>query len=139
MKQLIATGTIEIEATASRVWDVLVKCEHIREWDDVPETFNADSLSLGSVLEWNGSARLTVTRFELAQYVQMSYHNPKWEGEVDGIVYAFEVDSSNGPSVLSISVGDWAKAPDGKGEDYHQASVEFVQDALSKIKEIAER
>jgi len=40
-----------IMAPVSRVRDVIVRPEYIRQWDDVPEEFEASSLAMGSMLE----------------------------------------------------------------------------------------
>jgi uncharacterized protein YndB with AHSA1/START domain len=137
-QQLIAEDQVQISAPVSRVWDVIVRPEYIRQWDDVPESFTASSLGPGSVLEWPGSARLTVTRFHPHWRLRLAYHNPKWNSSVDGIAYDFELQRSSIGSLLIARVGDWAKAPDGRAQDYYDASIEFVQNALAKIKELAE-
>lgn len=138
VQQLVAEGRIHIGAPVSRVWEVLVRPEYIRQWDDVPEGFDGTSLAPGSVLEWPGSARLTVTGFHPHSHLRLAYESPKWGSKVDGIAYEYELQASSGGSLLIVRVGDWAKAPDGRAADYHDASVEFVRSALAKIKELAE-
>ena len=137
-QQLIATDQVRISAPVSKVWDVLVKPEYIRQWDDVPEGFDAATLTAGSVLEWPGSARLEVTVFNPYSRLRLAYQNPTWDAAVDGIAYDYELQQSAGGSVLIARVGDWANAPDGRAHDYYDASVEFVQAAMAKIKELAE-
>lgn len=138
-QHLIAEEAVQINATASRVWDVLVRPEYIRQWDDVPEDFEASSLVMGSVLEWAGSARLTVTLCEPQSHLRLAYHSPNWSSPVDGIAYDYELQESSGGSRLIVRVGNWAKAPDGRAQDYYHASIEFVQAAVVKIKQLAER
>ena len=137
-QQLIVKGQVQIRSPASKVWNVLVRSEYIRKWDDVPESFEAESLTTGSVLEWPGSARLTVTVFNPRSRLCLAYQNPKWDSKVDGIAYDYELQESSDGSLLIARVGDWAKVPDGRAQDYHDASIEFVQTALAKIKELAE-
>jgi uncharacterized protein YndB with AHSA1/START domain len=136
---LIAEKTVQIEASASAVWEVLTTTRHIKEWDDVPDSFASDSLSLGSILEWEGQARLTVTEYNPYSCLRMSYHNPKWLGKVDGIDYVYLIRSSDKFCELIVRVGDWALAPDGNGKNYFEASIDFVEEAADKIKSIAER
>lgn len=138
-EQLIATDQVRISAPVSRVSNVLVQPDYIRRWDDVPEGFAAASLTAGSVLEWPGSARLTVTVCDPYSRVRLAYQNPKWDVAVDGIAYDYELQEVAGESLLIARVGDWAKAPDGRAQGYYDASVEFVQTALPKIKALAER
>lgn len=88
--------------------------EYIRQWDDLPESFEVASLVTGSVLEWPGSARLTVAVFSPYSRLRLAYQNPKWDSNIDGIAYDYdyELRESSGGSLLIASVGDWAKAPD---------------------------
>jgi uncharacterized protein YndB with AHSA1/START domain len=137
-QQLIAEDQVQINSPVSRVWDVIVRPEYIRQWDDVPENFEASSLVTGSVLEWPGSARLTVTVCDPRTHLRLAYHNSAWNAQVDGIAYEYELQESPNGSRLIARVGDWAKAPDGRAQDYYHASIEFVQNALAKIKELAE-
>lgn len=137
-QQLIAKDQVQISSPVSEVWDVLVRPEYIRQWDDVPEGFEAASLTTGSVLEWPGSARLTVTVCNPHSRLRLAYQNPKWDSKVDGIAYDYELQESSDGSLLIARIGDWAKAPDGRAQDYYDASIEFVQTALARIKELAE-
>lgn len=136
---LIAENTVQIQASPDAVWEVLTRTAHIKAWDDVPESFTADSLSEGAVLEWEGYAVLTVTQYNEPNCLRMSYHSPKWPRTVDGIEYAYMVEPSAGSCELTIRVGDWAFAPDGNGKNYFDASVDFVAEAAEKIKRIAEQ
>jgi uncharacterized protein YndB with AHSA1/START domain len=138
-EKLIAEDAIEINASPSKVWDILVIPRCIKEWDDVPDSFTSDSLSLGAVLEWEGQARLTVTEFAPQSRLYMAYHSPNWNAQVPGIGYEYILRSSDDSCGLTIRVGDWALAPDGKGRDYFEASLDFVVAATAKIKEMAER
>lgn len=104
----------------------------------MPESFEAASLTIGSVLEWPGNARLSVTVFNPHSRLRLAYQNPKWDSKVDGIAYDYELQESSDGSLLIARVGDWARAPDGRAQDYYDASTEFVQNALAKIKELSE-
>jgi len=136
---LIAESTVRIQASPDAVWKVLTSTAHIREWDDVPADFTADALSAGSILEWEGHAVLAVTEYAPPGCLRMSFHSPKWPEAVPGIEYAYMIRPLRDCCELAIRVGDWSLAPDGKGQDYFDASVDFVADAAGKIKDIAER
>lgn len=136
---LIAEHSIRIQASPDAVWEVLTRTAHIREWDDVPEGFTADALFAGSVLEWTGYAVLTITGYDAPRSLRMAYHSPKWPQPVEGIEYAYTIRPTQGGCELTLQVGDWALAPDGNGQDYVDASVDFVTEAAAKIKDIAER
>ncbi len=133
-----ARNTVLINAPAELVWSVLTRAESIRQWDDVPETFTEESLSQGSVLEWEGAARLTVTAFEPERLLRLDYVSPKWNVESVGIAYEYSLAPSGEGVSLTLAVGDWDKAPDGKAGEYFEASEEFVSEAGAKIKALAE-
>lgn len=135
---LNAEATVQITASTGAVWDVLTRTDHIRQWDDVPDGFRSDTLVLGSVLEWDGQARLTVTEYRPHSLLRMAYHSPKWSSPVDGIDYLYIIRPSDGQTELTIRVGDWRLAPDGNGKNYFEASLDFVATAARKIKSIAE-
>lgn len=136
---LIAEHVVQVRATPAAVWDVLTRAANIREWDDVPESFTADTLAAGSVLEWEGYAVLKVVEFDVPRSLRMAYHSPRWERPVDGIEYAYLLSPAASGCELTLRVGDWALAPDGNARDYFDASVDFVADAAAKIREMSER
>jgi hypothetical protein len=70
--------------------------------------------------------------------LRLAYPNPAWNTQVDGIGYEYELQESADGSRLIARVGDWASAPDGRGQEYSHASIEFVRNAVVKIKELAE-
>ncbi len=137
VQQLIVKESIEINAPAATVWDILVTTRYMKEWDDVPEGFTDDQLRLGSVLEWSGHARLTVVQFEPHKCLKLSLVAASWQPPIpDNIAYTYALAGKGGQTILTITVGDFGQLPDG--QDYYDASVEFSQTATQKIKELAE-
>lgn len=142
VQKLIVKETIEISAPITKVWAVLVTPRYIKEWDDIPEGFADDQLRLGTVIEWPGHAKLTVVVFEPGKCLSMTLVVASWSPPIpDDIAYTFDLAESEGAesgrqTILTVTVGDFGRLPDG--QDYYDASVEFAQTAVQKIKELAE-
>lgn len=143
MPELIVKKNVTIDASASKVWDVLTKPEHIRQWDDVPEDFKEAQLSMGSELIWeHGNSdkditKLTVTEFEAKRLLKERwYSSTVASAEAHDINYIFSLSESNGKTILLLSIGDWGLLD--KGQDFYDASLEFAENASQKIKELAE-
>lgn len=141
-KPLTAVQKVNIAAAAHVIWDVLTKPEYIRQWDEVPDSYTGGDLNLGSVFEWKGeggSTTLAVSVFDPPKSLAMRLYNTSWELEESeySIAYRFEIARlPEGGSELAIEVGDFVELPDG--EDYYDASVDFVEVASAKIKALAE-
>ena len=138
MEKLITNDTITINASASKVWEVLTTPGYIRQWDDVPESFTDSQLKQGSVLHWAGYSKLTVTRFEPNRLLKMNMYVEKWErpeSEFD-VAYTFRLKEDGHTTSLTISIGDFASAPGG--QELYDTSVEFGRTAAEKIKALAE-
>lgn len=137
MKKLIAEKSVEIKAHVAKVWEVLIMPAFIKQWDDVPDGFGEASLQQGSVMEWEGHAKLTVVAFEPEKLLKMQFISPTWPEPVpQDIAYTFTLGEAIGLTTLTIAVGDFSVLSDG--HDYYVASVEFVHSATQKIKELAE-
>ncbi|MBK8902675.1 MAG: SRPBCC domain-containing protein [Anaerolineaceae bacterium] len=137
MNKLTAEKSIEIKAHVSKVWEVLITPAFIKQWDDVPEDFGEASLRQGSVMEWEGHARLTVVAFEPEKLLKMQLISPTWPEPVpQDIGYTFTLFEENSQTTLTVAAGDFSLLLDG--HDYYDASVEFVDSAAQKIKELAE-
>ena len=143
MPELIVKKTTEINASPAKVWEILVKPEYIRQWDEVPETFTEQTLRMGSELIWeHGNAqkdytKLTVTGFKPQKLLRHRwYSSPQPTSETADINYTFTLPERNGKTVLSISIGDWGVL--ANGQDFYDASVEFAESAAKQIKALAE-
>ncbi|WP_163100057.1 SRPBCC domain-containing protein [Peribacillus alkalitolerans] len=137
-EHLTVKSGINIMAPASKVWEVLTKSEFIRQWDDIPEGFTADSLSLGSVLEWAGYSMLTVKSFEPNKLLYLSLYSLKWDLPPSSydIGYTYNLSTESQFTLLTVEIGDFSQLPEG--EKYYQSSLEFVNIALKKIKGLSE-
>lgn len=134
----IVSHSVIINAPAERVWKVLTTAEYIRQWDEVPEDFKEETVTLGSVIEWTGYSKMTVTAFEPLYKLKFSLFLPKVElpPENYDVSYVYELKTSQGETILLITIGDFSPLP--KAEDYYQASVEFAETSARKIKELSE-
>lgn len=140
MPSLIAETTVDIRASATKVWQVLTVPSYIAQWDDVPEAFGSEALHLGSEFVWEnegGITQMTVVVLEPHTYLRQAWRASHAPTETDAIAYAYALTEREGRTHLTITVGDWATLPDGKR--YYEASMEFTKDASQKIKELAER
>lgn len=134
---LYAQHTVEISAPPPRVWDVLTLARYIREWDDVPAEYTADSIALGAELTWAGHATLTYTVFEPPARLYASLRVAKWTRAPAGPVgYEYVITPIPGGSRLDLRVGDFAYVPEGA--EFRAASDEFVLTAAAAIKRLAE-
>lgn len=135
---LTVKESITIQAPAARVWEVLITPKYIRQWDELPEGFGEEAMQKGSVVNWEGYSRLTVSEFEPNRLLKMNLHGEKWEKPPSAydIAYTFGLEQDGQATVLTISIGNFAALPDGK--QYFDASVEFATTAKAKIKELAE-
>jgi uncharacterized protein YndB with AHSA1/START domain len=142
MGSLTAENSVEINAPAAKVWDVLVKPGFIRQWDEVPEGYGDDPLNMGSEMAWESEGgkivKLVVIEYEPLELLQLSLFNSSWtvQPAPGEITYTYTLTETDGSTQLTIQVGDFSILPDG--QDYYDASLEFVKDAAIKIKQLAE-
>ncbi|MEZ4619137.1 MAG: SRPBCC domain-containing protein [Caldilineaceae bacterium] len=134
---LLVEAQIQISASPSRVWQVLTTPRYIRQWDDLPEDFGEEPLTLGSTIAWKGHATLTITEFEPAQRLRMTLYGASWEQMPSAydIAYTFTLAAQDEGTLLTITVGDFASLPNG--QEYYDASVEFASEAGQKIQQLA--
>jgi uncharacterized protein YndB with AHSA1/START domain len=129
---------VEINAPAEKVWEVLTKTEYYKQWDELPEDFTAESLEPGSVIEWEGYSIMTVTKFEINAELKFSLSLPKEAlkpGEYD-VSYRYTLTNSGNKTILSFEIGDFSPLSDP--QKYYDATIEFVETAKMKIKNLAE-
>lgn len=138
-KSLIVKNNIRIEATPSRVWEVLTKPEYIRQWDSLPEDFGDYEIHPATVINHPGYSELRVTAFEPDRLIRYSLYLPAWkEQEIDNVGYTYSISTDdNGYTWLGIEIGDFAIVTEG--DEYYQKSVSFGESASQKIKQLAER
>lgn len=134
---LLVEEQIQIPASPMRVWQILTTPRYIRQWDDLPEGFGEEALTLGSTIDWEGHVRLTITVFEPAQRLRMAMYGAKWEQPPSAydIAYTYTLMAQDDGTLLMLTVGDFA--PLANGQEYYDASVEFAGDAGQKIKQLA--
>lgn len=135
---LLVKKTISIKAPPSKVWEVLTRPEFIKQWDELPDDFGNAPLSKGSVINWEGYSKLTVTGFEPGKLLKMKLYAEKWEKPEAAydVAYTFAIDEKEGHTSLLLSIGDFAVLPNG--QPYYEASLEFADTATKKIKELSE-
>lgn len=138
-KSLIVKNHIRINASVTRVWEVLTKPEYIRKWDELPEDFGDYEIHPATIIEWPGYSRLKVVELELNKKLKYSLYVPAWNDETItdiGYTYTLSIDN-DGHSWLGIEIGDFAILTEG--DKYYDASVNFGETASHKIKALAEK
>jgi uncharacterized protein YndB with AHSA1/START domain len=138
-QNLIVKDLVEINAPVKQVWDVLTKTEFYKQWDDIPEGFSDDRLELGSVIEWEGYSKLTVTEYEPYKKFRLSLFLPRVNLKPTDydVSYTYLLTEYDAKTVLTIEIGDFSTLPDA--DSYYEASSEFLEKAKEKIKELAEQ
>src|SRR5437899_11574530 len=147
MPKLFVEKTIEINAPASKVWDVLTRREHTGEW--APEfsggaEFHIESdWKLGSPVLWKGQSGNVivegkVTALEPNTFLRFTVFDVRGEKppvpEEDGITY--QLTEQNKKTILRLSQGDFSVI--AQGEKYHRLSEEIWDRVLPKVKALAE-
>jgi len=137
-KSLVVKHSIRINATPSRVWEILTKPEYIRQWDKLPEDFGDYEIHPATVIEWPGQSRLNVVEFDLNQRLSYSLSIPEWQEQGVthiGYNYSLSIDAE-GHTWLGIEIGDFAILT--QADKYYDESAIFGQTASQKIKDLAE-
>jgi uncharacterized protein YndB with AHSA1/START domain len=137
-KNLTVKGQVEINAPKDKVWEVLTNPRFIKQWDDLPENYQAGHLTLNSVIEWEGYSRLTVTEFEKNSRLKMGMYLPKVDLDSSkyDVAYSYVLTGSANKTNLAIEIGDFSPLPGS--QRYFDTSLEWVKVAQQKIKELAE-
>ena len=138
MKELIVKSEIMINASAAKVWEVLIAPKFIRQWDALPQDFADYYLEVGREIEWSGNSKITVTGMLPHEYLKLSLYVNKWElgpSSYD-IAYQYRLFVQENDVLLTVEIGDFAQLTDGT--EYYNNSVEFAEKALNKIKLLAE-
>src|SRR5437667_6899994 len=148
MPKLFVDKTIEINAPASKVWDVLTSPEHTRQW--APEFSGGAQFHIesdwkpGSPVLWKGQDGKViveghVTAVEPKTFLRFTVFDVRGEKppvtDEDGITY--QLTEQNGKTLLRISQGDFSTM--AEGEKYRDLSAEIWDRVLTKVKELAEK
>jgi uncharacterized protein YndB with AHSA1/START domain len=147
MPKLFVEKTIEINAPASAVWDVLTSPEHTSEW--APEfsggaEFHIESdWKLGSPVLWkdkdgNVIVEGNVTALEPNAFLRFTVFDVRGEKppvtEEDGITY--ELTEHAGKTTFRLLQGDFSVMTEG--EKYHRLSAEVWDRVMPKVKALSE-
>ncbi|MDR7238231.1 SRPBCC domain-containing protein [Neobacillus drentensis] len=149
MNKLFVDQTIEINASASKVWDVITVDEYNNHWatefSSGGPQFHLDSTwELGSPVLWKGEDGTVivegdVTALEPKKLLRFTVFDVRSEEkalvtEEDGIT--FHLSEYNGKTTLHVLQGDFSVMPDGK--KYRDLSAEIWEKVLPSIKKMAE-
>ena len=148
MQKLFVEKTIEINAPASNVWEVLTRRGHTGEWASEfsgGAEFHIESdWKLGSPVLWKGQdgkviVEGNVTALEPNRFLRFTVFDVRGEKppvtEEDGITY--ELTEQTGKTTLRLLQGDFSVM--AEGEKYHRLSAEAWDRVLPKVKELAEK
>ncbi|TGL22766.1 hypothetical protein EHQ47_08395 [Leptospira bourretii] len=128
---------IFVNASKDKVWEILTNPKFIKEWDNIPENYSGGSLTLNTVIEWEGYAKMVVTEFDELKTLKLNLYLPKANldpSEYD-VSYKYFL-STNEDTVLKFEIGDFSPLPNS--QDYYDSTVEWLNTAKVKIKELAE-
>ena len=148
MPKLFVDKTMEINAPASTVWEVLTSPEQTREW--APEFSGGAEFHIesdwrpGSPVLWKGQdgnviVEGNVTAVEPKTFLRFTVFDVRGEKppvtDEDGITY--ELTEHAGKTTLRILQGDFSVMPEG--EKYQRLSADVWVRVLPKVKALAEK
>lgn len=144
MPELFLNDSIEIHASISRVWQILVQPRFIKQWSDFPADLDSEAdLGIGREILWkNKEGKLyikgTVITLEPERLLRVALYDPAWNRPVTtgDFSYTYTVSNKGGRTLLSFHFRDFAKIPDG--DKKYQEAMALKSKALQKIKELAE-
>lgn len=141
-EKLIVKDEILIEATPAKVWEILTKPKYVSQWDELPENYPEEDMTVGSKVVWelpNGGQSIT-TIIEAAQQkrLKISLYGSNWEVKPNegDVAYVYQLEEGDSQTLLKIEIGDFSLIKDG--QMYYDASGEFAVNAKKVIKELAE-
>lgn len=141
-EKLIVKDEILIEATPAKVWEILTKPKYVSQWDELPENYPEEDMTVGSKVVWelpNGGQSIT-TIIEAAQQkrLKISLYGSNWEVKPNegDVAYVYQLEEGDSQTLLKIEIGDFSLIKDG--QMYYDASCEFAVNAKKVIKELAE-
>lgn len=142
-ENLIVRDEILIKATPDKVWEILIKPKYVAQWDELPENYPGEDMTVGSRVVWelpNGGQSITkIIQADEWKRLKIALFGLNWEikpNEGD-VSYLYLLEKRNSTTLLKIEIGDFSLIKDGKM--YYDASVEFASTAKKVIKELAEK
>jgi uncharacterized protein YndB with AHSA1/START domain len=146
MPELILKQSVEINAPASKVWEVLISAPMTRQWIGSfgIEGEIVSDWKLGDPVQWKGQdgtvfVEGNVTAVDPEKLLRFTVFDTRSERppvtDKDGITY--ELSSQNGKTTLTVKQGDFGKMADG--EKYYNASIDVWKKVLPKVKALAEK
>lgn len=149
MKKLFVEKSIDINAPAYKVWEVITKEEHTAQWalefsGGEPKLFIHSNWNLGSSVFWkdeNGTVIVegNVTAFEkniLLRYTVFDARSPERPAVTDEDGITFQLSEENNGIILAVKQGDFSCMTDG--EKFRDASAGIWDRVLPRIKALAE-
>lgn len=137
-KDLVVKHSIKIEASPSRVWEILTQPQYIRQWDTLPEDFGDYEIHPATIIEWPGQRSLNVVEFDLNRRLGYQLEVPEWKEQgVSHIGYNYSLSiDADGYTWLGIEIGNFAILTES--DKYYDESSNFGLTASQKIKQLAE-
>ncbi len=148
MSKLFVDKTIEINASLSKVWEVLTKREYTCQWapkfnGGSPFYIESDWKSGNPVFWKDADGKVivegNVTALEPEKLLRFTVFDVRSEKppvtEEDGITY--QLSERNGKTILHALQGDFSAMADG--EKYRDMSADVWERVLPEVKELAER
>ena len=143
IKELTVRDEILINASPSRVWEILVLPKYVAQWDELPENYPPQEMQQGSNVIWelpNGEQSVTtIIKADKPQELIISLNVTTWENTLNegDVAYRYQLIEQEDGTLLTIEIGDFSLLRDG--QMYYDASIEFAEKSKSIIKELAER
>ncbi|MGJ9384203.1 SRPBCC family protein [Salipaludibacillus sp. CF4.18] len=141
-KKLIVKEEVLIEATPSKVWEVLINPKYVAQWDELPENYPSENMTKGSKVVWEnpngGQTVTTIIKAEEMKELKIALYLSNWEVKPNegDVAYLYQLEDQNGSTLLKIEIGDFSLLKDG--QKYYDASVEFASESKKVIKQLAE-
>ncbi|WP_226529388.1 SRPBCC family protein [Metabacillus niabensis] len=141
-KQLTVKDEILIDATPSKVWEILTKPKYVAQWDELPEDYPNDDMTEGSRVVWElpdgGKSITTIIKAEVGKELIISLFVSKWEVQPNegDVAYRYQLEEKGNKTLLKFEIGDFSLL--SNGQMYYDASMEFAQNSKQVIKQLAE-
>ena len=144
MKELVLSSSVDIKASAARVWKTLTDPELTKQY-----MFGCEVVSdwkAGSPVLWKGSADgkiyvkgnvLKIEPKRLLQYTVFDPNSPMEDVPENYLTVTYELVSSGDMTTLNVGQADYASVQDGAAR--YKDSVEGWPAVMKLIKEVAEK